>query len=215
MQYWIIFQPGVGGDGFANLLEHANNVFPADGKDMWRIHYRDGRHGILDRPVRFSQANWAFDSNKLPSIPMPFRLATLPKTTALNCVYVELIAQQKNTVITAHDNYFKQIADFEYSHIVKQDQVLINLYSNCCERVYQDLITKRPETILEFEDLTKFTNYFESVKSVEFNRSDYAIHIDIEKVRRNWLYLNECLVKLGIDLDKNFYDHYLTYIDNL
>ena len=26
MQIWIYFEPGAGGDGIANLLEHSNNV---------------------------------------------------------------------------------------------------------------------------------------------------------------------------------------------
>jgi len=208
MQYWILYQAGVGGDGFANLLEHANNIFPADGEEQWRIHYKDGRYGILDRPVRFYQAHWAFD-------PIPFRLPTLTKSTVLNPVYVDLIEQQKNTVITAHHNYFNLINKFEHQHIVTQYQIIINLYSDRVQRVYRDLKEKRPESITIIGDLTKFTNLFQTINLKESNRSDYVIHIDIEQAWRDWPYLNNCLTKLGIDLDKKFYDYYLTYIDNL
>ena len=39
MQYWIYFYPGVGGDGFVNLLEHCNNFSKFDlVSDEWRIH---------------------------------------------------------------------------------------------------------------------------------------------------------------------------------
>ena len=206
MQYWIVFRPGVGGDGFANLLEHANNVFPADGVDDWRIHYRPGRDGILDRPVRFYQAHWAED-------PIPFRYPMLPKSAVLNSVYTGLIAQQKNTVVTAHHHYFNLVDKFEHQHIVKQDRVLINLYSDRAERVYRDLKAKRPETNLN--NSIAFAHALKKANFADVNRSDYAMHIDIEKVWRNWSYLNNCLVELGIDLDKKHYDYYLTYIDDL
>jgi hypothetical protein len=208
MQYWIMYQAGVGGDGFGNLLEHADNVFPADEQDSWRIHYRDNRAGVLDRPVRFYQAHWALD-------PKPFRFPTLPESTILNPVYVDLIKQQKNTIITSHYSYFTQIDKFEYQDIVKQDQVLINLYSDRVERVYQDLNNKRPESTIKNLSLAQFEIFFQRVNSSESSRTDYAIHIDIEKAWRDWDYLNNCLNKLGINLNKKFYDHYLTYIDNL
>ena len=56
MQYWIFFQAGVGGDGFANLLEHANNVIPVDNKRYWRIQ----TDNIIDgkRYVKFLSPNW-------------------------------------------------------------------------------------------------------------------------------------------------------------
>jgi hypothetical protein len=208
MQYWIIYRAGVGGDGFANLLEHAENILPADGENRWRIHYREGRDGILDRPVRFYQAHWAFG-------PKPFRFPELPESIVLNPVYVDLVSQQKNTVITAHTPYFKLIDQFEYQSIVKQDQVMIYLYSDRCERVYRDLEAKRPEAVLEFRDLTHFTSFHKIENSMELARRDYAIRIDIEQAWRDWDYLNNCLNKLGINLDKKYYDHYLTYIDNL
>jgi hypothetical protein len=207
MQYWIIYQAGVGGDGFGNLLEHADNVFPADGEEKWRIHYRDGRTGILDRPVRFYQAHWAYHN------PMPFRSNSLPETPRLNPHYVELIKQQKNTVITAHPYYFEQVKQFEYKDLVKQHQLLINLYSNRVDRVYQDLVAKRPELL---PGLTpRYMRDISLENSKESTRSDYTIHIDIEQAWRDWPYLNSCLEKLGINLDKKYYDHYLTYIDNL
>jgi hypothetical protein len=206
MQYWVIYQGGVGGDGFANLLEHANNMFPADGENTWRIHYYEGAYGILQRPVRFYQANWTND-------PLPFRSKILPETTILNPVYVDLINQGKNTVVSAHYNYFNLVNKFEHKNIVKQDQVMINLYSNRAERVYQDHKKKRPDPIIG--DLTNFTKSLQRANFTESNRPDYAIHIDIEQAWRDWSYLNNCLGQLGINLDKKFYDYYLTYIDNL
>ena len=43
MQFWIYFDAGAGGDGFANLLEHATNVKPWDQNlKVWRLsHYID------------------------------------------------------------------------------------------------------------------------------------------------------------------------------
>jgi hypothetical protein len=38
MQIWIYFDPGSGGDGFANLLERSRTITPFDQNDRpWRI----------------------------------------------------------------------------------------------------------------------------------------------------------------------------------
>jgi len=204
MQYWIFYQAGVGGDGFGCMLEHATNVRPADGKLEWRIEYYEGKHGILTRPVKFWPARWA-------NAPLPFRSNKLPSDILLNPVYVDLINQQQHTVIGAHHGYFDLIDCFEYQDIVETDQVKIHLYSDRSERVYQDLLIKRgyPNT------LEVLTEYHQKQNQHEHARVAYNMHIDIERIWRDWAYTKSCMDQLNIDLPKSVYDHYLTYIDNL
>jgi len=205
MQYWILYQPGVGGDGFGCMLEHADNIKPADGQLEWRFHYYDGRYGFLDRPIRFYQASWA-------SQPLPFRSSKLPTSTELNPAYVDLVEQQQNTVITAHLNfYWDQVDQFEYSSVVKKDQIKIHLYSDRSKRVCQDFVTKRHiPTPIDWHEI-----YHQRVNNQELARKEYNIHINIEQAWRDWDYMQACMSQLNINLSKEVYDQYLTYIDNL
>jgi hypothetical protein len=204
MQYWIFYQAGVGGDGFGCMLEHATNIMPADGNLEWRIHYYEGAYGILQRPVRFYQALWANN-------PLPFRFPSLPDVTTLNPVYVNLIEQKQNTVITAHYNYFRLIDQFTYRELVEKNQIKIHLYSCDSARVYKDLVIKRGNTV----SLKQFSQFHQYNNQLELARPNYHIHIDIEQVWRDWGYLKSCMDQIGIDLPKSVYDYYLTYIDNL
>jgi hypothetical protein len=204
MQYWVFYQAGVGGDGFGCMLEHATNIMPADGNLEWRFHYYEGAYNVLQRPVRFYQALWAQE-------PLPFRCGTLSDNIVLNPIYVDLIKQQQNTVITSHHDYFRLISKFVYRDVVETDQIKIHLYSNDSERVHRDVLLKRqiPVSLERFKKLHRHTN------RIELSRTAYNMHIDIEKVWRDWSYMQSCMNQLGIDLPKSVYDHYLTYIDNL
>ena len=84
MQYWIFYEPGVGGDGFACLLEHANNVYPADGQLQWRFHFYNGFENVLKKPIRFFQSHWCED-------PIPFRNFGNLNSAKVNPIYLQLI----------------------------------------------------------------------------------------------------------------------------
>jgi hypothetical protein len=202
MQYWIFYDGGVGGDGFGCMLEHATNIYPADGILEWRIH--DYEDGSTDKPNRFFQAHWTND-------PIPFRYTTFQDSVVLNPVYKNLIVQQKNTVITAHYAYFNFINKFKYRNIVEKDQIKIHLYSDRPERVYADVAAKRGINIT----LEQFVYRYQQLVSYELKRSEYNIHINIEQAWRDWNYMQDCMQQLNIELPKDVYDHYLTYINSL
>lgn len=205
MQYWIFYWPGVGGDGFACLLEHANNIKPADGEIAWRIHHYNDKQDEIDRPIRFYQAAWT-------TRPLPFR--TWWKgydISSLNPIYVDLIHNKQNTVITAHFDYWQLIDKFSYKSLVETDQVKIHLYSERSQRVWHDLRIKRGTPM----SLDEFAALHSSINERELSRSDYEIHIDIEQIWRNWDYMQDCMNRLRIDLSKDVYDHYLTFIRDL
>jgi hypothetical protein len=205
MQYWILYSAGVGGDGFANLLEHANNVFPADGDRIWRFHHYPADFYEPGKPLRFYGCHWCLGEQ-------PFRTPFIIDAPVLNPIYEQLIKDQKNTVITAHtDCYLDQIDFFKFKDLVQTNQIKINLYSENYDRVYKDFVAKREPgtpreqfiTRLKQHNLTTLTNPL------------IDVHIDIERAWRDWEYLNQHLNKLGIDLDKAYYDEYLTFIKNL
>lgn len=202
MQYWIFYTGGVGGDGFGCMLEHATNIYPADGLLEWRIEPYPGNLGNM--PRRFYQALWS-------STPIPFREDTLENNVVLNPVYKNLIAKRKNTVITAHYNYFDLIDQFEYRNIVEKDQVKIHLYSDRPERVYVDLAAKRGVSV----PLDQFVSVYQQIVAYEIARSEYAIHINIEQAWRDWNYMQDCMNQLNIELPNNVYEHYLTFVNSL
>ena len=197
MQFWIFFEAGVGGDGFANLLEHANNVTPADGETSWRIH-----HGTA--AVKFYGAKWTTD-------PIPFRNSKVDTSQVIiNPEYVRLINQKQNTVLCAHQgSYRSQIDTSQFKELVQKDQVKIHLYSMDTDRIKSDLVAKLPG--IEIPD--NWQNDMIKKINNELARTDYALHIDIEQVWQDWDYLNSCLTSIGIDLDKIHYDKYLNIIN--
>ena len=217
MQYYIIYQHGVGGDGFANLLEHANNMHRADGlrdPNRWRVMKKIGNK------TRFYGAPWT----TIP--PHPFRGHPMDKDSRLAESYLELIEKKKNTVISVHYSYLHSIKYFPFRELIERDQVKIHLYSTDFERVILDDRVKNGRG-LDKEQLVPAVNITDEihVKDVdeamlvkEINKnltkfaSFYDMHIDIEQVWNSWEYLDEKLKILGIDLDKSHYDEYMKII---
>jgi hypothetical protein len=217
MQFYIIYQHGVGGDGFANLLEHANNMHRADGlrdPNRWRIMKKIGNK------TRFYGALWT----TIP--PHPFRGHPMDKDSRLAESYLELIEKKKNTVISTHYHYFDSIKYFPFRELIERDQVKIHLYSTDFERVILDdrikngrgldkeQIVKAKNAIDEIH--TKHVNETILVQEIERNLTKFAsyydMHIDIEQVWNSWEYLDEKLKILGIDLDKSYYDEYMRIV---
>jgi hypothetical protein len=191
MHFWVIYQPGAGGHGFANCLEHANNVTPIDHQTQWRIHYRPDRFGILDRPIKFYPGDDTVDPE----------LVNLAK------------GSQVHTVLSDHpwlsNNSLKEIKFDRVQYLSKfSHNVLIHLYSTNSLRVLNDFNAKMSEKVPD-----SYKNNYTIVKNKMLNMSEFAVHIDIDLAWRDWSYLSQSLNVLGIDLDKKYYDQYLTYID--
>jgi hypothetical protein len=205
MQYWIFFSPGVGGDGFCNLLEHADNVYPADNRYQWRIDPRVK----LDSTVKFYCPFWFI--NHRFELGQPFRSPeTYNKEWTLDPQYrryFDLIQQGLNTVIPAHpEQYFDLIDKFLYKNIIEQNQHKILLYSLNFDRVLYDAATKNQKAIEAFKWVP------ESIEH-ELNSNKYDTYIDIEQVWQNWDYLDNILKFLNINLNKKFYDQYIKLVN--
>jgi hypothetical protein len=196
MQYWIFFYGGVGGDGFSNLLEHADNIIPSDGFSGWRIHWQE------ESVVKFYGPTWT-------NHPIPFRyLNPVVDNITLNENYQHILTNNLNTVIPTHYNFWNQIDKSPLEDIVTRKQIKIHLYSKNYIRVTNDLIIKNKidKTSLSFKDAILDTE--NAIESQLQNRS-YDTCIDIEKVWDSWNYLDDCLKRLDINLDKCYYNEYL------
>jgi hypothetical protein len=192
MQFRIIFAPGVGGDGFSALLEHANNIEPADGIVSWR------QHKIVEGKLKFHDCFWVngpyrpFRAPGIDAEPIPY--------------YVDLINQGKNTVISSHYMFWDEIDQYPYREIVTRDCVYIHLYSTDIERVLKDNLIKNE--ISQGPTL----EYYSKLLEQNLKRKEYHIHIDIEQVWQSWEYLKSCVDQLGIDLSESEYQTYMALI---
>lgn len=201
MQYWIFFQGGVGGDGFVNLLDHANNVEPADRLKRWRA------FEVPNGKVKFYEPEWSSDGRFLRAPKEqynPYRVKPAKN-------YMELIFKGINTAIPIHPNGYREIINnHPCRNIFTKDLHKIFLYSNNAERVYADFKDKNPNTNVGEEYRLLLHRYnSESIKNF-FPPMFFDTCIDIEQVWTNWNYLNDILVSIGIDLDKSVYEEYLT-----
>jgi hypothetical protein len=196
MQYWIIFEPGVGGDGFTSLLEHANNITSSDGETNWRV------QGLYQGRIKFYDPSWSMTPLK------PFRTVG-HREYQLNPIYQNLIENHVNTVIPAHYNYWREIVEFPDRELITRDQVCVHLYSLDYVRTSQDYLIKTKFTGITLEEKIEHARI---MTEQNLARTEYAIHIDIEQVWRSWDYLRNCLEQLGIELDPTHYDTYIKIV---
>lgn len=208
MQYWIFYTAGVGGDGFCNLLEHADNVVPADNKFEWRIHKKQD----TGNKTKFYSPNW---SNHLRAHPFR-RPDILVPIEQIRQSYLDIVEQNNSTVIPCHSSvYFQQIDACPYKHIVEKNQIKIHLYSLDFARVNEDLIAKTGLMIGSNgnPDRNKFLLTAEILRYYNSELFDYQV--DIEQVWRNWDYFKEFVDKLGLTMDKKYYDEYFSLVNTV
>jgi hypothetical protein len=197
MIYWVIFDGGIGGDGFANMLEHANNIQPADGVLKWRDEVTPSGK------IRFWYPIWVEPNQWFRYHPPEFQygIEELTKT------FKTLIDDNVNTVIPVHKSFFEESLRFKYQDIINHPSKKICLYSLNHDRVYQDFIDKQPPNEIDINNYKPNKTFI--LLPPDIIRKHKISLIDIDRVWYDWDYLNEKLVKLGIDLPKEVYEKYL------
>lgn len=201
MQYWIFFIGGVGGDGFSNLLEHADNITPVDGVRMWRI-----RSKPSDSKVAFKDPSYVTDNRFLRNHSDPdFDLSNIH----LRPLYTRLVNSGIKTVIPAHPYRYNFDEKFKYWDFLEKSQHKILLYSDNINRIAEDFYDKNPHfTIGTKEDkktvLLNGTSPYYTAQDLNYNT-----FIDIERVWKDWDYLNNILISIGINLNRKYYEEYL------
>ena len=201
MQYWIFFVGGTGGDGFANLLEHADNIQPVDAKEKkWRV-----------------RSIWNSESGKVAfGRPLPFNLNPCDPYFTNYClleptqIYRDLVEKNINTVISTHPHWYTQHPDCKYWQLFAKNQVKILLYSRDKFRIARDYVDKlreEPSADTWLEKLTQLSR----LQPPLYWAPDlgYDVYIDIEEVWKDWNYLNQILTNIGISLDRKYYEEYL------
>ena len=190
---------GVGGDGFANLLEHADGITPVDHKRQWRQHY------VTQGKTKFWHAKWCVGGHAFRGQPVP--------NAELAPDYVNLVEHNQSTVISAHYDYWVQLPYFAQNFIVTHNQMVIHLYSKNFARVAQDCLIKNNH---ELDTVISSQRHAATEITANLHRlgNRYDLHIDIEQVWQDWGYLDKCLVQAGINLDRKWYDEYINLKGN-
>ena len=194
MQIWIYFLPGAGGDGFANLLEHADNVETLDSDQdpkRWRIH-----RFVDDQPKFYANP---IDNLRCFRNDRPF----LAAENHLRPNYVRLVENNITTVCTSHDVTKKYLHSSDSRDILEHNQVSVFLYHdsyrNC---VYQAALKNlEPRLPPDVGD-----NYYPIKQKIDINQFDFVLNI--AHLQSGWNVVNDFCNSVGLNLSEEKFDEY-------
>lgn len=186
MQVWIFFAPGMGGDGFANLLEQSLDITPIDSvTDYWRV------HRIVDGQVKFYAPT--------PDQNQCLRLALQPFDHNRNQLYqnyVDLVAANKNCVISSHDLTLDRLAASDQKSILCKDQIKV-LLTGDYEQARQNAATKN-----------LYPEVSQIIDQKQIDPSKFDLVIDIRDVQKDWQAIKSFCDEINIRLDQKKYHEY-------
>ena len=189
MQIWIYFNPGAGGDGFANLLERSRTITPVDQNDRsWRI------HRFVDNIPKF----WSptVDQNKCFRTGYPFKT----QTNRLNQKYVDCVNSGADIVCTSHDTSLQLLEQSDFADLFLRNQIKVALD-------HQDPVTAYKQfAIKNLQNISVDVCYAKTPRFLDFNKFDYVVNI--EKIQTDWNYVSKVCGDLNIELDQQEYLHY-------
>ena len=204
MQIWIYFQPGVGGDGFANLLEKAKskNSHAVDVNDQycdiqrldtfehpWRIHRR------VDNQIKFFYPS--IDKNECFRYPLSrFNL----QDNELIQSYLDSVAQNKTIICTSHDFHLTHADNNDCQEILSKNRKKVLLYKIDSRTAWKNASIKN-----------LYTGPVEKIYSPKttYTMSKFDHVVDIDLVNTNWEYLENFCKKLDLKLEQSCYQDYL------
>lgn len=194
MQIWIYFLPGAGGDGFANLLEHADNVETLDSDinlKCWRVHrFVDDQPKFYATPV---------DNLRCFRNDRPF----LAAENHLSPNYVRLVENNTTTICTSHDVTKKYLHSSDSRDILEHNQVSVFLYHDSYRTcVYQaalkNLVPRLPP--MDYED------YYPIRQKINFDQFDFVLNI--AHLQSGWNVVNDFCNSVGLNLSEEKFDEY-------
>jgi hypothetical protein len=191
MQIWIYFLSGAGGDGFANLLEWADNVEILDSDQTfkrWRVqHWVDGS-------PKFWSPNVDSDVLRCFRNALPFNLSN----NYLKRNYVKIVNTGINTICTSHDIRFTALDSSDLQDTLKQNQVRVLLahddyvHANHMARIKNLMSDSVGTDLLDVP--------------IDHDQFDYVLNIN--EVQRDWSTVERFCQQVGLQLDRKYYDEY-------
>jgi hypothetical protein len=194
MQIWIYFLPGAGGDGFANLLEHADNVETLDSDQdpkRWRVHrFVDDQPKFYANPVDNLRC---FRNNR----------SFLLSENQLRPNYVRLVENNITTICTSHDVTKKYLHGSDSRDILEHNQVSVFLYHDSYRLcVYQAALKNlEPKLPPDVGD-----NYYPIRQKIDFSQFDFILNI--AEIQQNWSAVDKFCNTVGLKLDPERFQEY-------
>jgi len=179
MIIWVWFIAGDGGDGVANLLEHASNAHTIDGNKYWRV------HRYVDNKVKFYAPTLGKPQN-------PQRINTID---LLDDRQLEIAnSDTEYLIITSHVN-----PDLVSNKVAVNKNIKILVTSN--NTLYNAYI----KNLIEFNisDLDK-----NSPKNKTSLAKQADIVVDIDNIMNNWEYTKKFTLNIGLNLAEKEYNSY-------
>jgi len=192
MQIWLYFQPGAGGDGFANLLEKASNVTRHDPhyderNNPWRIHHRVNDQikfyfPAIDKHHCFRQ-HFRFDAN----------------TNQLTPGYIDCVTKNQHIICTSHDIELRFYAQNDCQEILTKNLVKVLLTCQNPQRAWLQAASK-----------TLYTGPVDQITCQQLGPdSDQFDHVlDMDQIQRDWHYVKNFCQAVSLDLRPEDYQDY-------
>jgi hypothetical protein len=194
MQIWIYFVPGAGGDGFANLLEHADNAEAIDSDinlKHWRVH-------------RFVDDQPKFYANPIDNIRC-FRnnRSFLLNENHLSPNYVRLVENNITTVCTSHDVTKKYLHSSDSRDILEHNQVSVFLYHDSYRScVYQAALKNLAPRLPPMDN-----EYYHPMRQkINFDQFDFILNIS--RIQQDWNTVDKFCNTVGLKLDPEKFQEY-------
>jgi hypothetical protein len=191
MQIWIYFISGAGGDGFANLLECADNVehFDSDRAfKLWRVqHWVDGSPKFWSPTIDHHTIR-CFRNG------LPFKLSN----NYLKRNYVKIVNSGINTICTSHDIRFAALDRSDMQDILKRDQVRVLL--TCDDYIHANHRARVKNLIKDTVGVDLLMD------PIDHSQFDYVLNIN--DVQRDWSAVEKFCQQVELDLDRKYYDQY-------
>jgi len=179
MIIWVWFLAGAGGDGVANLLEHASNARTIDGNKHWRV------HRYVDNKVKFYAPTLGKPQN-------PQRINTID---LLDDRQLEIAnSDTEYLIITSHVN-----PDLVSDKIDANKNIKILVTSN--NSIYNALT----KNLMEF-NISDLDKKYPKIATADFDLAD--IVVDIDNIMNNWEYTKKFTFDIGLDLAEKEYNYY-------
>lgn len=189
MQIWVYFIAGAGGDGFANLLEHASNVETIDSDRAfkhWRVQH------WVDNSPKF----WASDVDGIRCFRnnQSFKLSN----NYLKRNYVKLVNAGITTICTSHDIRFNALTQSDCQDILCRDQIRVLLTHNDYAEANR---------IARIKNLIADTVGINPLKTpIDHSQYDYVLNIN--DIQQDWSVVDQFCQQVGLQLDQQYYNEY-------
>ena len=181
MIIWVCFTAGAGGDGVANLLEHASNARTIDGNTPWRV------HRYVDNKVKFYAPTLGKQNNI-------YRINTID---LLDDRQLEIAnSDTEYLIITSHVN-----PNLVSNKIAANKNIKILVTSN---NARYNALTKN---LIEFNISGSDVNY-PKIATAEPGFDLANIVVDIDNIMNDWEYTKKFTLNIGLNLAEKEFNYY-------